>query len=81
MSISKSSCRAVLRTTPIKIVNVNTLETKIVCKVRGITLNYTAAQLVNFDSISVDDRDVITVRTDKKIKHKTKESAVQTRRL
>jgi len=69
-----------------KIVNASTLETKTVCKMRGITLNYTAAQLVNFDSIrdmilGVDDRDVITVRTDKKIKRKTKRSAVQSRRL
>ena len=69
-----------------KIVNASTLETKTVCKMRGITLNYTAAQLVNFDSIrdmilGVDDRDVITVRTDKKIKRKTKKSAVQIRRL
>jgi hypothetical protein len=34
-----------------KIVNASTLETKTVCKVRGITLNYSAAQLVNFATI------------------------------
>ena len=69
-----------------KIVNANTLETKTACKMRGITLNYTTAKLVNFDSIKdvilgVDDRDVITVRTDKEIKRKAKKSAVQTGRL
>ena len=31
-------------------VNTRTVEKKTVCKVRGITLNYAAAQLVNFDS-------------------------------
>jgi hypothetical protein len=43
-----------------------------VCKVRGITLNYTAAQLINFDSIREmilsNDDDIITVHTNRKIK-------------
>ena len=34
-----------------KVVNSTTNKTKTVCKVRGITLNYTASQLVNFDVI------------------------------
>jgi len=68
-----------------KIVNAITLEKKTVCKLRGITLNNTAVQLVKFDSIrdmilGVDGRDVITVSTDKKINRKMK-SVVQTRRL
>jgi hypothetical protein len=52
-------------------VNSKTKEKKAVCKVRGITLNYAAAQLVNFDSIrdmilGIDAPDVITVRTERK---------------
>ena len=48
---------------------------KTVCKVRGITLNYTASQLVNFDVIRVmivnrePDR-VVTVHSEHKIKRK-----------
>lgn len=58
-----------------KIVNVGTNEGKIVCKVRGVTLNYAALQLVNFDSIrdmilGADAGDVITVRIERKIKRK-----------
>jgi hypothetical protein len=56
-------------------VNARNLEKKTVCKVRGITLNYAVAQLVNFDSIRgmflcVDAKNVITVRTERKIKRK-----------
>jgi hypothetical protein len=52
-----------------------TSKKKTVCKVRGITLNYATAQLVNFDSIRnmilcTDATDVITVRTERKIKRK-----------
>jgi hypothetical protein len=36
-----------------KIVNASTSEKKTVCKVRGMTLNYAASQLVNFDSIRI----------------------------
>jgi hypothetical protein len=48
---------------------------KTLCKVRGITLNYTAAQLENFDLIKrmvldADDTATVTVHTDKKIKRK-----------
>jgi hypothetical protein len=58
-----------------KIVNARTSETKTICRVRGITLNHSAAQLVNFDSIrdlilGTDSREIITVRTDWKIKRK-----------
>jgi hypothetical protein len=56
-------------------VNARTLEKKTVCKVRRITLNYTATQFVNFDSIrdmilGADARDIITVLTDRTIKPK-----------
>jgi hypothetical protein len=49
--------------------------TKTVCKVRGITLNYNASKLVNFDVIrkmvlNGGTRDVVTVNTDKKIRRK-----------
>jgi hypothetical protein len=42
-----------------------------VCKVRGITLNYTASQLVNFDVIknmilNEEETDIVTVHTDRK---------------
>ena len=48
--------------------------TKTVCKVRGITLNYTTSQIVNFDTIrdmvlNGTQRDVV-VHTAKKIKTK-----------
>jgi hypothetical protein len=52
-----------------------TSKKKTVCKVRGITLNYATAHLVNFNSIrdmilGVDATDVITVRTERNIKRK-----------
>ena len=56
---------------------------KTVCKVRGITLNYSTSQLVNFDVIKdmILNRgrpdEVVTVHTDKKIKRKRKEGRVQ----
>ena len=54
-----------------KITNARTSAKETVCKVRGITLNYNASQLVNFDSIKdkilcADVKDVITVRTKRK---------------
>ena len=66
-----------------KIVNYNTLETKTVCKVRGIIPNYPADQLVNFDSIrdmilGVYATDVITVLTNKKINRKMKKCGADT---
>ena len=54
---------------------------KTVCKVRGVTLNYTASQLVNFDVIKdmilnkIPD-EVVTEHTDRKIKRKRKEGKV-----
>jgi hypothetical protein len=50
-------------------------EGKTVCKVRGITLNYNASQLVNFDTIKEmilkgDEQETVTVHTEKKIKRK-----------
>ena len=48
---------------------------KTVCKVRGITLNYKASQLVNFETIkdlllNGRSNSTVTVHTDKKIKRK-----------
>ena len=52
---------------------------KTVCKVRGITLNYRASQLVNFkvirDMILSKDEPNINVHTDRTIKRKRNESA------
>jgi len=50
-------------------------ESKTVCKVRGITLNYTASQLVNFEKIkdmilSKKDDETVIARTENKIKRK-----------
>jgi len=50
-------------------------ESKTVCKVRGITLNYTASQLMNFEKIkdmilSKKDDETVIVRTENKIKSK-----------
>ena len=50
-------------------------ESKTVCKLRGITLNYSASQLVKFEKIkdmilSKRDDETIIVRTEKKIKRK-----------
>jgi hypothetical protein len=51
-----------------------------VSKVRGITLNYKASQLVNFDTIKVSvlngrSNSTVTVRSDKKIKRKRGDGA------
>jgi hypothetical protein len=48
---------------------------KTICKVRGITLNYATSRLLNFCSIKnmilvTDAANIITVRTDRKIKRK-----------
>ena len=55
-------------------------EAKTDCKVRGITFNYKASQLVNFDIIKdlvLNERSysTVTVRTDKKIKRKRGDGA------
>ena len=55
---------------------------KTVCKVRGITLNHSTSQMVNFDVIKemiLNKRpdEVVTVHTDRKIKRKKKEGRVQ----
>jgi len=58
-----------------KVVNTSTGSRKTVCKVRGITLNYTASQLVNFDVIKdmiLKRGPVVTVHTEHKIKRKRK---------
>jgi hypothetical protein len=57
-----------------------TEEVKKVCKVRGITLNYKASQLVNFDTIknlvlNGRSHSTVTVRTDKEIKRKRGDGA------
>ena len=55
-----------------------TNERKRVCKVRGITLNYNASRLVNFDAIrdvilgKGREPNVLNVHTEKKIKRKRK---------
>jgi hypothetical protein len=58
-----------------KTVNPPTGERETVCKVRGITLNYSASKLVNFDVISDmivrgNESDNVIVHTDNKIKRK-----------
>ena len=52
-----------------------------VCKVRGITLIYKASQLINFEKIremilNKDDKETVTVRSEKKIKRKRDEGGV-----
>ena len=59
-----------------KVVDTSTGERKHVCKVRGITLNYNALHLVNFDVIrdmilGKEER-TVTVHSDHKIKRKRK---------
>jgi len=57
-----------------KTYNSATGESKTVSKVRGITLNYSASQLVNFEKIKVmilnKDNETVIVRTENKIKRK-----------
>ena len=61
-----------------KSINSVTGEEKTVCKVRGITVNYSASQLVNFESIRCmilrgvggGKTDTVTVYTERKIKRK-----------
>ena len=60
-----------------KSINSVTGEEKTVCKVRGITLNYSASQLVNFESITRmilrcvgGETDTVTVHTERKIQTK-----------
>jgi hypothetical protein len=55
--------------------NPATGEGKTTCKVRGVTLNYNASQLVNFDKIKEmilkgDEQEPVTVHTEKNIKRK-----------
>jgi hypothetical protein len=55
--------------------NPATGEGKTVCKVRGITLNYSTSQLVNFHKIKEmilkgDEQETVTVHTQKKIRRK-----------
>ena len=57
-----------------------TEEVKKVCKVRGITLNYKASQLVNFDTIKNlvlkrPANNTVTVNTSKKVKRERDEGA------
>ena len=59
-------------------------EEKTVCKVRGITLKYSASQFVNFESIrqlilrGVDgETDTVTAHTERKIKRKRENERVQ----
>ena len=64
-----------------KVVSTITDEIKTICKVRGITLNYSASQLVNFDVIRdmILNRGplrVVTVHSEKKIKRKRRVGGV-----
>ena len=64
-----------------KTINTVTGEQNTVCKVRGITLNYSASQLANFEKIrdmilNRDDKETVTVRTEKKIKRKRGDGGV-----
>jgi hypothetical protein len=57
-------------------------EQRTVCKVRGITLNYNASQIVNFEIIremvlNRDPNETITVHTEKKIKRKRTDGGIQ----
>jgi len=59
------------------VVDTSTGEKKHVCKVRGITLNYNASHLVNFDVIrdmilGKEKERTVTVHSDHKIKRKRK---------
>ena len=61
-----------------KVVNSTTNKTKNVCKGRGITLNFTAFQLMNYDVIKdiiwrCDETDKVAVHTEKKIKLKRRD--------
>ena len=56
-------------------------ESNTVCKVRGITLNYSASQLVNFEKIkemilSKRDDETVIVQTKNKIKRKKVDGGV-----
>ena len=67
-----------------KSINSMTGEEKTLCKVRGITLKYSASQLVNFESIrhmilrgGGCETDTVTVHTERKIKRKRGNGRVQ----
>ena len=63
-----------------KTYNSATGESKTVCKVRGITLNYSASQLVNFEKIKnmilSKDNETVIVHTENKIKRKKMDGGV-----
>jgi len=55
--------------------NILTGESKRVCKVRGVTLNFSASKLVNFEkmkdmALAADQNETVIVRTANKIKRK-----------
>ena len=63
-----------------KVCNSLTREMKTVCKVRGITLNYNASQLLNLDTIkylilNCSFNSIVMVHTHKKIKRKIGDGA------
>jgi len=67
-----------------KITNAKTSAEKTICKLRGVTLNYATSQLVIFESIKdmilcAAVEDVITVRTERKIKRKFRKVTVVAR--
>jgi len=64
-----------------KTYNSTTGENKTVCKVRGITLNYSASQLMNFAKIkdmisSKKDEETVIVHTEHKVKRKKVDGGV-----
>ena len=64
-----------------RIVNPVTGVRETVCKVRGITLNYSASQTVNFDVIKAlvlggDDTETVTVHTERKMKRKREDGKI-----
>ena len=64
-----------------RIVDPVTGKRETVCKVGGITLNYSASHTVNFDVIKAlilrgDNRETVTVHTESKIKRKTAEGKI-----
>jgi len=75
-SISEFACRGP-KNYAYRLVDSVTGTSKAVCKVRGITLNYSASKLVNFDVVKYmilkgDEHSLINVHAEHKIKRKRK---------
>ena len=64
-----------------KTLNILTGDSKTVCKVRGITLNFSASKLVNFKKmkgmiLAADQNETVIVRTPNKMKHERRRGGV-----